>query len=163
MHYDQKPCSHRLYEWANLRRTAFLRAATQASCDSKTCAHNAQKSRCKGLSSFVCVESLRTVNGSTFCERHYDISDPAGQRAQALLSYVRGHWGIENRLHWSLDVTFREDTLRNRIGHSAASFTRIRRLSLLGREKTCKASLKSKRMRADPREDYLARVLCQGI
>jgi len=117
------------------------------------------------LNSFVCLETVRTVNGLTSRERHYYISDLAGQSAQTMLRYVRGHWGIENKLHWSLDVTFREDTLRNRIGHSAENFSRIRRLSLnlLRREKTCKASLKSKRMRAGLREDYLARVLCQGI
>lgn len=117
------------------------------------------------LTSFVCMESVRTVNGSTSCERHYYISDLAGQSAQTMLGYVRGHWGIENKLHWSLDMTFREDTLRNRIGHSAENFSRIRRLALnlLRHEKTCKASLKSKRMRAGLREDYLARVLCQGI
>lgn len=117
------------------------------------------------LTSFVCMESVRTVNGSTSCERHYYISDLAGQSAQTMLGYVRGHWGIENKLHWSLDMTFREDTLRNRIGHSAENLSRIRRLSLnlLCREKTCKASLKSKRLRAGLREDYLVRVLCQGI
>ncbi len=82
-----------------------------------------------------------------------------------MLGYVRGHWGIENKLHWSLDMTFREDTLRNRIGHSAENFSLIRRLALnlLRREKTCKASLKSKRLQAGLREDYLVRVLCQGI
>ncbi len=83
-------------------------------------------------------------------ERHYDISDLAGQ-------YARSHWGIENKLHGSLDATFREDALRNRIGHSAENFSRIRRLSLnlLRREKTFKGSLKSKRLRAGLREDYL--------
>jgi len=118
-----------------------------------------------GLKSFVCVERVRLVNGLTSCERHYYISDLAGQSAQSMLGYVRGHWGIENKLHWSLDMTFREDTLRNRIGHSAENFSRIRRmtLNLLRGEKTCKASLKSKRLRASLREDYLVRVLCQGI
>ena len=117
------------------------------------------------LKSFVCMETVRTVNGSTSCERHYYISDLVGQSAQTMLRYARSHWGIENKLHWSLDMTFREDTLRNRIGHSAENFSRIRRLALnlLRREKTCKASLKSKRLRAGLREDYLVRVLCQGV
>jgi len=117
------------------------------------------------LNSFVCMECVRTVNGLSSCERHYYISDLAGQSAQTMLRYARGHWGIENKLHWSLDMTFREDTLRNRIGHSAENFSRIRRLSLnlLRRDKTCKVSLKSKRLRAGLREDYLIRVLGQGI
>jgi len=125
----------------------------------------ADRTEWANLNSFVCMESVRTVNGSTSYERHYYISDLASQNAQTMLRYVRGHWGVENKLHWSLDMTFREDTLRNRIGHSAENFSRIRRLSLnlLRRDKTCKASLKSKRLRAGLREDYLARVLCQGI
>jgi len=125
----------------------------------------ADRKESAGLKSFVCVESMRTVNGQTSIERHYYISDLAGQSAQTMLSYARGHWGIENKLHWSLDMTFREDTLRNRLGHSAENFSPIRRLTLnlLRREKTCKASLKSKRLRASRREDYLVRVLCQGV
>lgn len=73
--------------------------------------------------------------------------------------------GIENRLHWSLDVTFREDTLRNRIGHSAENLSRIRRiaLNLLTRHKDRRASLKSKRLRVSLRTDYLLAVLGQGI
>ena len=71
----------------------------------------------------------------------------------------------ENRLHWSLDVTFQEDALRNRVGHSAENFSRIRRLALnlLRRDKTCKAGLKGKRLQACLKEDYLLRILSQGI
>ena len=82
-----------------------------------------------------------------------------------MLANVRGHWGIENRLHWSLDVTFREDTLRNRVGHSAENFSRIRRLALnlLRRDTSCKVGLKGKRLQACLKEDYLLRILSQGI
>ena len=45
-----------------------------------------------------------------------------GLDARTMLDYVRGHWSLENRLHWSLDVSFREDTLRNRAGHSVENF-----------------------------------------
>jgi len=85
--------------------------------------------------------------------------------ARTLLEYVRGHWGIENRLHWSLDVTFREDTLRNRLGHSAENFSRIRRLALnlLRYDKTCKAGIKGKRLQACLKEDYLLGLLREGI
>lgn len=118
-----------------------------------------------GLKSFVCVESIREMNGRRSTERRYFISDLDGRDAQAMLGYVRGHWGIENKLHWSLDMTFREDSLRNRVGHSAENFSRIRRLALnlLRREKTCKIGAKGKRMKAGLNEDYLLRVLCQGI
>jgi len=118
-----------------------------------------------GLKSFVCVESVREINGQRSTERRYFISSLDGQNAQAMLGYVRGHWGIENKLHWSLDVTFREDDRRNRIGHSAENLSRIRRLALnlLRRDKTCKASIKGKRLQACLKEEYLLRVIGQGI
>jgi len=118
-----------------------------------------------GLRSFVCVESERTIDGRTSTDRRYYISDLGGVDARTMLEYVRGHWGIENRLHWSLDVTFREDTLRNRVGHSAENFSRIRRLALnlLRRDKTCKAGIKGKRLQACLKEDYLLRILGQGF
>lgn len=118
-----------------------------------------------GLRSFVCVESERTINGQTSTDRRYYISDLDGVDARTMLEYVRGHWGIENQLHWSLDVTFREDTLRNRIGHSAENFSRIRRLALnlLRRDKTCKNGLKGKRLKACLKQDYLLRIVSQGI
>jgi len=118
-----------------------------------------------GLRTFVCVESRRTIDGQTSTDRRYSISDLSGGDARTMLEYVRGHWGIENQLHWSLDVTFREDTLRNRVGHSAENFSRIRRLALnlLRRDRTCKAGLKGKRLQACLKEDYLLRILAQGV
>jgi hypothetical protein len=93
-----------------------------------------------------------------------DVQDPRVE-ARTMLAYVRGHWGIENRLHGSLDVTFREDTLRNRLGHSAENFSRIRRLALNlpRRDRTCKVGIKGKRLKACLKEDYLLRILGQGI
>jgi len=118
-----------------------------------------------GLKSFVCVESTRQIDDHCSRERRYFISDLEGRDAQAMLGYVRGHWGIENKLHWSLDMTFREDSLRNRVGHSAQNLSRIRRLALnlLRRDKTCKVGAKGKRLRAAIDGDYLLQVLCQGI
>ena len=108
------------------------------------------RSKWAGLRTFVCVESVREVEGKTSTERRYFISDLDGRTPRSMLSYVRGHWGIENRLHWSLDVTFREDALRNRVGHSAENLSRIRRLALnlLRQEKSCKVGAKGKRLKA---------------
>ena len=118
-----------------------------------------------GLRTFVCVESGRTIDGQSSTDRRYYISDLSGLEARAMLQYVRGHWGIENQLHGSLDVTFREDTLRNRVGHSAEHFSRIRRLALnlLRRDKVCRAGIKGKRFQACLKEDDLLRILGQGI
>ncbi len=58
---------------------------------------------------------------------------------------MRGHWGVENNLHWQLDVTFREDHCRIRKGHADANFSFLRRfaLSLLKNEKTAKLGVKN--------------------
>lgn len=120
------------------------------------------------LRSFVCVERVRRVGHKTSTERHYYISDLPGQTgddAKKLLGYVRGHWGIENKLHWRLDVSFREDERRNRIGHSAENFSRIRRLALnlLRRNKSCKLGVKAKRLKACLQEQYLLDLLAAEI
>jgi predicted transposase YbfD/YdcC len=74
---------------------------------------------------------------------------------------VRGHWSIENRLHWQLDVTFQEDQCRLRQGHADVNFSILRRtaLSLLKNETTLKVGIKNKRLNAGWDEDYLAKVV----
>lgn len=74
---------------------------------------------------------------------------------------VRGHWSIENRLHWQLDVTFGEDQSRIRQGHADANFSILRRtaLSLLKNNRTTKVGIKNKRLTAAWNNDYLLEVL----
>jgi predicted transposase YbfD/YdcC len=74
---------------------------------------------------------------------------------------VRYHWGIENRLHWQLDVTFQEDQCRVRKGHADANLSIVRRtaLSLLKNELTRKVGIKNKRLAAALDETYLEKVL----
>jgi predicted transposase YbfD/YdcC len=74
---------------------------------------------------------------------------------------ARSHWGIENNLHWQLDVTFQEDQSRIRKGHADANFSSLRRtaLSLLKRESTAKVGIKNKRLTAGWDESYLEKVL----
>lgn len=74
---------------------------------------------------------------------------------------VRGHWGIENQLHWQLDVTFREDDLRIRKGHAPANMSILMRtaLSLLKNETTNKRGMQTKRRAAGWDESYLEKVL----
>ena len=75
---------------------------------------------------------------------------------------MRGHWGIENNLHWQLDVTFQEDQCRIRKGHADANFSILRRtaLSMLKNESTLKVGIKNKRLTAGWDETYLNKVLC---
>ena len=74
---------------------------------------------------------------------------------------VRGHWSIENQLHWQLDVTFQEDQCRVRKRHADANFSIIRRtaLSLLKNESTAKVGIKNKRLTAAWDDNYLQKVL----
>jgi predicted transposase YbfD/YdcC len=83
--------------------------------------------------------------------------------AEVLAGYIRNHWGIENGLHWVLDVSFREDESRARAGHAGANLGTVRRvaLSLLKRADT-KGSIQTRRMKAAWDDDYMFKVL-QGI
>lgn len=91
--------------------------------------------------------------------RYYILSKKltAKQFAQA----VRGHWSIENSLHWQLDVTFGEDKSRVRQGHADTNCSLLRRtaLSLLKNEKTAKVGVKNKRLMAGWNDTYLEKVL----
>jgi predicted transposase YbfD/YdcC len=91
--------------------------------------------------------------------RYYILSKKltAKQFAEA----VRGHWSIENSLHWQLDVTFGEDESRVRQGHADTNCSLLRRtaLSLLKHEKTAKMGVKNKRLMAGWNDTYLEKAL----
>jgi predicted transposase YbfD/YdcC len=80
--------------------------------------------------------------------------------AKVVAGYIRNHWGIENGLHWVLDVAFREDESRARAGHAGANLGTVRRvaLSLLKRADT-KGSMQARRMKAAWDDDYMLKVL----
>lgn len=114
------------------------------------------------LTSVAVMECKREViGGKTSVERRYYISSMAGDDAKAMLAAGRGHWGVENKVHWSLDLSFREDESRIRTGHAAENFSRLRRLSinLLKAETTVKVGLATKRLNCGWDHDYLLKVL----
>ena len=78
-----------------------------------------------------------------------------------LLTAVRSHWSIENSLHWTLDVTFREDQCRVRKDHGPQNLATLRQIghNLLKNERTLKVGIQGKRLNAGWDEDYLLRVL----
>jgi predicted transposase YbfD/YdcC len=84
-----------------------------------------------------------------------------GHNAQAILNAARGHWSIENQLHWLLHVAFREDDCRVRKGHAAQNLATLRRvaLNLLKRESAARCGIKANRLKAALSEDYLLKVL----
>jgi len=120
----------------------------------------ADRAEWEGLKSVGVVEARRTVNGQESVERRYYQSS-LRQEVRQFAKAVRGHWGVENSLHWVLDVVFGEDESRARSGSAAENLAATRRLAinLLRRDKTCKRSLKGKLMRAAIDPDYLKRIL----
>jgi predicted transposase YbfD/YdcC len=115
-----------------------------------------------GLKSLIVVERTREVAGEVSIELNYYISSLDGRtRAKRLAGYVRGHWSVENNLHWQLDVSFREDERRIRKGHGAENFSRLCRiaLNLLKNEKTEATGIAIKRQKCGWENDYLLKVL----
>lgn len=113
-----------------------------------------------GLRGIGLVETERHCNEVVSSEaRYYLLSTRTG--AAAFGRAVRGHWGIENRVHWVLDVTFGEDACRVRGGHGAQNLAVLRHfaLNLLRREGSLRGSLPTKRFTAALDERYLAQVL----
>lgn len=113
------------------------------------------------LKSITMVVSKREVLGKPPTEERRFYLSSLQAEAEILGSAVRSHWGIENSLHWSLDVTFREDLARNRKGHSAENMAIIRHmvLNLLKKEKSSKSSLRMKRLRASWDDDYILKLI----
>jgi len=103
----------------------------------------------EGLKSIGMVESTREIGEHCCHERRYYISS-LGCDAQTFGCAVRKHWGIENSVHWVLDIAFREDESRVRKGNSPENFAAIRHiaLNLLRNNKTFKGSIKTKRLNA---------------
>ena len=85
--------------------------------------------------------------------------------AARLGELIRSHWGIENKLHWSLDVSFGEDACRVRMGQAAENLSRLRRiaLNLLKQEKTAKVGIAAKRKKAGWSNRYLLKVMGREI
>ena len=112
-----------------------------------------------GLTMIGMVESETTRNGVTSVERRYYLCS-AAFTALMFAAIVRAHWGIENRLHWVLDVAFDEDQCRLRTGHGPENMSIIRHMAmnLLATTKT-RSSLKVRRKRAGWSAAYLGEIL----
>jgi len=117
-----------------------------------------------GLRQMVMVESRRQVGGQTSSERRYYIASHRKLDAKRTAGAVRGHWGIENQVHWVLDVGFNEDQSRIRLGNGAENFSRLRRM-VLNKLRAYqdpsgkKPSLRMKRKKCGWSFEYFLRVL----
>jgi predicted transposase YbfD/YdcC len=114
-----------------------------------------------GLQSITLVESMRElINGKETVEYRYYLSSLSAN-AEHIGKAIRSHWGIENSLHWVLDVVFNEDKARNRKDHSAANMTIIRHMAvnLVKGDKSSKTSIRGRRLKAGWDDNYLLKLL----
>ena len=118
----------------------------------------------EGLETLVLIESYVTFkNGKREGEQAYQkrfYITSLGQDAERINHAVQTHWGIETKVHWVLDVAFREDDSRVRKGHADENFAIVRHIALnkLKNEKSCKRGVKAKRKKAGWEDAYLLKV-----
>lgn len=122
--------------------------------------HFRSLNRWKGLQSVAMLRSHREIGDKVTTETRYSIASLRSQ-AKLILQSSRSHWGIENKLHWVLDVAFHEDLSRVRQGYAAENLAVIRHmvLNLLRQETTAKVGIQNKRMRCAWDVDYRNEVL----
>ena len=117
----------------------------------------------KNLKSIIKLESIREFKNSSkqpeIAARYYITS--LQEPPKILLSNIRAHWGVENKLHWVLDVQFKEDQSRKRNGNAAQNYSTVLKiaLNLLKNDKTVKQGVQGKRLKAGWDNSYLLRIL----
>ena len=159
-------------------RDSFLLLPCEAVAEEIDCGHGrVEQRRCSviadlsliekvsewaSIQGLVRIESERyhKVSGKIEREIRYYITSLRPDAAR-LNAVIRQHWGIENKLHWVLDVGFSEDLDRKRAGHSAQNFSLLNRiaLNLLKQETTFKRGIKGKRLKAAWNHPYLLKLL----
>ena len=119
------------------------------------------KSKWEGLQAFGFVDSYRQIGEERSYERRSFLLSITPQ-AERFAHACRAHWGVENPLHWTLDVTFKEDASRARSGYAAQNLAALRRLAhntIKADKSKPKLSVRSKRLMAGWNQEYLAHLL----
>lgn len=121
------------------------------------------KMKWKGLQNLIMIESKREIKDKIQTEKRYYISSLSSS-AKEFSDMIRSHWGIENRVHWVMDVVFREDDCRVRKGHGAENLSVLRHLAinLIRNETSNTYSIKKKRYMATLDHSYLEKILAQA-
>lgn len=117
--------------------------------------------RWPGLAGMAMCRATRIVGDQTSVEDRYYITSACGADVGKIAGGIRRHWGIENSLHWVLDVAFDEDQSRIRIGHAAENMAVVRKMALNAIRKcqSGKGGIKTKRLHAGWNNSYLEEVL----
>lgn len=128
--------------------------------DEKALSFLRTKDKWKDLQTIVLIRSHRVYKDKYEIKDRYYISNSIGTAA-TFLQTKRMHWGIENSLHWCLDIGFREDAHQLQKGNGPANFAILRHISmnLLKQEKTVKCGIANKRLRCGWDEKYFIKVL----
>ena len=123
------------------------------------------QSQWAGLRSVVMVYRCRRLDNGTLTEERQFFLSSLPADAQRIGRAIRLHWGIENQLHWVLDVSFGEDASRIRKGHGPENMTLLRRMaiSVLNQETTSKRSMRQKAKLAAMKPDYMMKVLTSAV
>jgi predicted transposase YbfD/YdcC len=134
------------------------RKVWQVSVSQLPCLH--QQEEWVGLQTIVIVERTRRLWNKTTHEVQFYLTSLSAEDTR-IATAIRQHWGIENSVHWTLDVTFGEDQCRVRRGHGPHNLGVLRRMALncLNRETTYKQSLRQKAKRAGMNDTYMMTIL----
>lgn len=114
----------------------------------------------KNLETIIRIEATREIQGKVTTQIRYYISDEKEVKAAYFNSIVRGHWSIENQLHWHLDITFKEDACRARAGYASQNLSVLRKMALhIISEQKDKLSIKKRLYKAALDTQYLRKLL----
>jgi predicted transposase YbfD/YdcC len=125
-----------------------------------------KKEKWESLQSVICIESQRTIiqTGEIQSQKRFYISS-LKVSPERVSQIIRQHWGIENKLHWCLDVAFNEDLITKQAGNAAENFSYITKvaINLIKNDKTTKASIKNKRMMCILNDKFLERIVFKKV
>lgn len=115
----------------------------------------------KHLKTVIMIDSSREINGKVSNETRFYLSN-LETTPKDFNQFVRNHWGIENKLHWTLDVVFKEDMQRNKKDNAPENLATLRKMALqMIKRINDKRSIKSRRKRAIWDNQALLDILCQ--